>query len=37
VEEFLAGDSLLAKLFLHIEADKGYWLAETEKIMDYVS
>lgn len=37
VEEFLAGDSLLAKLFLHIEADKGYWLAETEKIMGYVS
>lgn len=37
VEEFLAGGSLLAKLFLHIEADKGYWLAETEQIMEYVS
>jgi hypothetical protein len=37
VEEFLAGGTLLAKLFLHIEADKGYWIAETEKIMEDVS
>ncbi len=37
VEEFLTGGSLLAKLFLHIEADKRYWLAETEQIMEYVS
>lgn len=37
VEEFLAGDSLLAKLFLHIEADKGYWLAETQQIVEHVS
>ncbi|ASF46366.1 hypothetical protein [Methylovulum psychrotolerans] len=37
VEEFLAGGTLLAKLFLHIEADPGYWLGESEQFMDAVS
>lgn len=30
VAEFLDGGTLLARLFLHIEADKGYWLGECE-------
>lgn len=34
VEEFLTGGTLLAKLFLHIEADIGYWLGESEQLMD---
>ena len=37
VEEFLAGGTLLAKLFLHIEADLGYWLGESEQLMESVS
>ncbi|MDG9882430.1 glycosyltransferase [Pseudomonas sp. GD04058] len=30
VEEFLDGGTLLARLFLHIEKDRGYWLGESE-------
>ncbi|EMJ4934863.1 glycosyltransferase [Pseudomonas aeruginosa] len=37
VEEFLSGGTLLAKLFLHIEADRGYWLGESERLMGAVS
>ena len=37
VEEFLAGGTLLAKLFLHINEDRKYWLGESELVMDYVS
>ena len=33
VAEFLAGGSLLARLFLHIEADIGYWLSESELLL----
>lgn len=36
VEEFLAGGTLLSKLFLHIEADHGYWVGESEQLMDAV-
>ncbi len=36
VEEFLSGGTLLAKLFLHIEADPGYWLGESEQLMDAI-
>ena len=32
VEEFLAGGSLLANLFLHLEVDPHYWLAEVEQL-----
>lgn len=34
VAEFLTNDTLLARLFLHIEPDMNYWLAETELLMD---
>ncbi|MBI0471268.1 hypothetical protein F6Q06_09390 [Pectobacterium parmentieri] len=34
VAEFLVNDSLLARLFLHIEPDVCYWLAESELLMD---
>lgn len=37
VEEFLVGGTLLAKLFLHIESDSGYWLGESELLMESVS
>lgn len=37
VAEFLAGGTLLAKLFLHIEADLDYWLGETGQLMEDVS
>lgn len=37
VAEFLAGGTLLAKLFLHIEADPGYWLGESELLMEAIS
>jgi hypothetical protein len=37
VAEFLAGGTLLAKLFLHIEADPGYWLGESERLIEAVS
>lgn len=37
IEEFLSGGTLLAKLFLHIEADRGYWLGESERLMGAVS
>ena len=33
VEEFLTGGTLLANLFLHIEADCGYWQVEVEQLM----
>lgn len=33
VAEFLASGTLLANLFLHLEADRGYWLAEVEQLM----
>ncbi len=33
VEEFLTGRTLLANLFLHIEADCGYWQVEVEQLM----
>ncbi|MFL4056796.1 hypothetical protein LER58_32300, partial [Pseudomonas aeruginosa] len=36
VEEFLSGGTLLAKLFLHIEADPGYWLGESERLIEAV-
>lgn len=36
VEEFLSGGTLLAKLILHIEADRGYWLGESERLMEAV-
>jgi len=32
--EFLAGGTLLARLFLHIEADRGYWLGEGEALIE---
>ncbi|MCY9824123.1 glycosyltransferase [Aeromonas media] len=34
VDEFLANGSLLARLFLHIEPDVSYWLAESERLMN---
>ena len=34
VAEFLANGSLLTRLYLHIEPDVGYWLAESERLMD---
>ena len=34
VAGFLANGSLLARLFLHIESDVGYWLDESERLMD---
>lgn len=37
VAEFLTGGSLLAKLFLHIEADAGYWIDESERLMASVA
>ncbi|OKO44123.1 hypothetical protein AM469_000843 [Pseudomonas aeruginosa] len=37
IEEFLSGGTLLAKLFLYIEADRGYWLGESERLMGAVS
>ena len=37
VEEFLGGGTLLAKLFLHIDADPSYWLGESERLMDAIS
>ena len=33
VEDFFAEDSLMAKLFLHIEPDPGYWLGETSRLI----
>ena len=33
VAEFLTGGTLLANLFLHIEADCGYWQVEVERLM----
>lgn len=36
VEEFLSGGTLLANLFLHIEADRGYWIGESERLMGTV-
>lgn len=33
VAEFLDGGTLLARLFLHIEADRGYWLGESEALV----
>ncbi|MGM1051024.1 MAG: glycosyltransferase [Pseudomonadota bacterium] len=33
VAEFLAGGTLLANLFLHLEEDRGYWLAQVEQLM----
>lgn len=33
VAEFLTGGTLLANLFLHLEADRGYWQAEVEQLM----
>ena len=33
IAEFLDGGTLLAKLFLHLEADPGYWLSEAERLM----
>ncbi len=33
VAEFLTGGTLLANLFLHLEADLGYWQAEVEQLM----
>lgn len=33
VAQFLAGGTLLARLFLHIEPDSGYWLEETERLI----
>ena len=33
VAEFLTGGTLLANLFLHIEADCGYWQVEVEQLM----
>lgn len=32
VAEFLDGGTLLAKLFLHLEADPGYWLGESDRL-----
>lgn len=37
VEEFLTGGTLLAKLFLQIEADYGYWLMEVKRLMAELS
>ena len=37
VGEFLAGGTLLAKLFLHIEPDPGYWLSENVRLIEAVS
>ena len=34
VAEFLTGETLLAKLFLHLEADCVYWQVEVEQLMD---
>jgi hypothetical protein len=36
IEEFLAGGTLLAKLFLHIEADHSYWLEENAQLTDII-
>ena len=33
VAEFLAGGTLLANLFLHLEANLDYWLAQVEELM----
>ena len=33
VAEFLRGGTLLANLFLHLEADCGYWQVEVEQLM----
>ena len=33
VAEFLTGGTLLANLFLHLEADCGYWQVEVEQLM----
>ncbi len=33
VADFLTGGTLLANLFLHLEADHGYWQAEVEQLM----
>lgn len=37
VAEFLAGGSLLAKLFLHIEANADYWVDESDKLIASVA
>ena len=37
VAEFLAGGSLLAKLFLHIEANTDYWVDESDKLIASVA
>lgn len=33
VAQFLEGGTLLANLFLHLEIDHGYWLAQVEQLM----
>lgn len=37
VAEFLSGNTLLANLFLHIDADSGYWVGESEQLIDSFS
>jgi hypothetical protein len=37
VEEFLESQILLAKIFLHINPDKNYWIEECQKLLNGVS
>lgn len=37
VAQFLVGGTLLARLFLHIEPDVDYWLAESEQVLALTS
>lgn len=37
VLEFLTGGTLLANLFLHLEADHGYWLGEVDQLIAELS
>ncbi len=34
VQEFLQGGTLLSRIFLHIKADRGYWLGECERLIE---
>ncbi|MFV3290654.1 glycosyltransferase [Pseudomonas sp. NY11955] len=34
VAEFLGGGTLLSRIFLHIEPDRGYWLGECERLIE---
>ena len=34
VAEFLGEGTLLSRIFLHIEPDRGYWLGECERLIE---